>query len=126
MQKKGLLSVSICYLLAFAATGAFVVYDSKISPVQQDSEAHRWLEVMFIIHIPLWMLGGMTANYLWDLFRNGKSFNDILLRDLFIPVLVSPIVFYGIYTLFLEKAINFTMVFIAFQNGFFWQVIFSK
>jgi len=41
------------------------------------------------------MILGMVANYLWDSFRAGKSFVDIKLPELLIPLLVSPIIFMG-------------------------------
>lgn len=74
----------------------------------------------------------MISNYLWDLFREGKGVANISLPNLFLPILVSPIVFYGIWSLVPKvagtgfAAIDLAWPLVAFQNGFFWQVVFSK
>jgi hypothetical protein len=78
------------------------------------------------------MILGMIANYLWDLFRSGKSFSDIILANLLIPILVAPIIFFGIWSLVPKgpgtgiATIDIVWPLISFQNGFFWQVVFSK
>jgi hypothetical protein len=114
------------FVASFLASGAYLLYHVNIAPTG-DAATSGWVRVVYVLHLAGWMLLGMTANYLWDLFRGGKSWGDILLRDLFIPFLVSPIVFYGIYSLWGPgTAPTFALCLIAFQNGFFWQVVFSK
>ena len=88
--------------------------------------------VIYAIHLFCWMVLGMVANYLWDLFRADKGLRDVELSKLFLPVLVSPIVFYGVWSLVVPKGgsgyadIQIAWPFVSFQNGFFWQVVFSK
>jgi len=38
---------------------------------------------IFGSHLAGWMILGMSANYLWDLFRAGKGFKDIRPPELF-------------------------------------------
>jgi hypothetical protein len=115
------------FLLGFIGSGAYVLYRTVLAPAAAtDLEIAGWLRIIYVLHLACWMLMGMAANYLWDLFRRGKSWEDILLRDLFIPFFVSPIVFFGIYSLWPGETPTFALCLIAFQNGFFWQVVFSK
>jgi hypothetical protein len=72
------------------------------------------------------MVLGMIFNYLWDLFRSGKSWADITWRELLTPILVFPIVFFTVGSIWKGDPINFSLQLIAFQNGFFWQVVFGK
>lgn len=83
--------------------------------------------LLFGVHMACWMVLGMLANYLWDLFKANKTLADVNLPDLLLPLLVSPIVFYGIWSMWSgEQKISFAFNLIAFQNGFFWQVVLSK
>jgi hypothetical protein len=125
-KAKGWRALLAGLILAFLASGAYLLYSVNIAP-SGDVATSGWIRIVYVLHLAGWMLLGMAANYLWDLFRHGKSWGDILLRDLFIPFLVSPIVFYGIYSLWGSgTAPTFGLCLIAFQNGFFWQVVFSK
>ena len=125
-KAKGWRVLLATFILGFLASGAYLLYHVNIAP-PTDGTTSGWVRIVYVLHLACWMLIGMTANYLWDLFRADKSWDDILLRDLFIPFLVSPIVFYGIYSLWGSgTAPTFALCLIAFQNGFFWQVVFSK
>lgn len=73
-----------------------------------------------------WMTAGMISNYLWDLFKASKEIEDIHIPDLMLPLLVSPIVFFGIWSMWPDQKIAFALNLVAFQNGFFWQVVLSK
>src|SRR5215208_8321443 len=118
IHRKGWWFFLAGFLLCFIASGSFLIYYTLISPVAgTEGQITGWLRVVYVLHLALWMLLGMTANYLWDLFRNGKSWGDILLRDLFIPFFVSPIVFYGIYALWPRREPTFAHCLVAFQNG---------
>jgi hypothetical protein len=113
-------------LLIWLVSGCFILYVTEISPPQKALEEVKGLpKVVYGVHVATWMLVGMLANYLWDLFRRGGTWSDILLRDVFIPFLIAPIVFYSIWSLWGSK-ITFGLCLVAFQNGFFWQVVFSK
>lgn len=72
----------------------------------------------------LLMVGGMFARYIWELFQAGKGWSDADLKGLLIPLLVSLMVYYPLWTI-ASGAVNFFSVVSAFQNGFFWQTIFS-
>ena len=79
-------------------------------------------------HFACWMIAGMVANYYWDLFNRGQTFADIQLPRLILPLLVAPIVFYPTWSYWLSSKNDSYLLFelIAFQNGFFWQTLFSK
>lgn len=72
----------------------------------------------------LLMVGGMFARYIWELFQAGKGWSDADLKGLLIPLVVSLMVYYPLWTI-ASGAVNFFSVVSAFQNGFFWQTIFS-
>ena len=85
--------------------------------------------VIYALYLFCWMILGMMANYFWDLLRAGKSLSDVQLSKLLIPILVSPIIFFTVWALAAKEGsvdIQVTWPFVAFQNGFFWQVVFTK
>ena len=84
------------------------------------------LRICYGVHLMTWMLLGMLANYWWDHFRGDKGWADMRLRDILIPLMISPIVFFGTWSLWPGREITFALCLVAFQNGFFWQVVFSK
>ena len=71
---------------------------------------------------------GMFSNYYWDLFNNGKGLESVQVERIVLPLLVSPIVFYPTYNLWLSSTSQSYILFevIAFQGGFFWQALFTK
>ena len=117
----------LLFLLVFFLTGALVVVlDAEPSSALAVSVS-PYKALVVGLHMGGWMILGMLANYLWDLFKAQKTLADINLPDLLLPLLVSPIVFYGIWSLWSgEQKIAFAFNLIAFQNGFFWQVVLSK
>jgi len=115
------------FLGALAWSGWYILDYSEINPPTPPRKTLTGApKVIFGIHLALWLILGMFANYLWDIFRSGKSWNDITWRELFLPVLVSPIVFFSIWSIWKGDPTTFALPLIAFQNGFFWQVVFSK
>lgn len=49
--------------------------------------------VIFAWHLACWMVLGVIANYIWDLFGANNDFSGVSLPALLMPVLVPPIVF---------------------------------
>ena len=118
--------LAVVFGLLFMFTGILVIAIDSYPSTQLATAVLPIKSLVFGSHMAGWMVIGMVSNYLWDLFKSGKTFSDIHLPDLLLPILVSPIVFFGIWSMWPEKNISFALNLIAFQNGFFWQVILSK
>ena len=119
--------VTLIFIAALAMTGWFLIDYVEIHPQPKGSgPLSGWPKVIFGFHLWLWMILGMTSNYLWDLFRGGKSWRDITWKGLFMPILIAPIVFFGIWSTWKGGEVSLALPLIAFQNGFFWQVVLSK
>jgi len=58
----------------------------------------------------------------------GKGLESVQVERIVLPLLVSPIVFYPTYNLWLSSSSQSYILFevIAFQGGFFWQALFTK
>ena len=69
-------------------------------------------------------VAGMLARYFWELFQAGRSIADADPSVLLMPLLVSLMVFYPLWTM-VSGARGFFLIVAAFQNGFFWQTLFS-
>jgi len=119
-------TASWIFVILFLLTGGLIIYIDALPDAPLAKTLNLFISPIFGLHMAVWMVLGMLANYLWDLFRSGKTFSDIKLPELLLPLLVSPIIFYGIYSLWPDKKIAFALNLVAFQNGFFWQVVFSK
>ena len=114
-------------VLVFLFSGIYVLYKTQIDPVSSSgNEVIGLLRISYGFFLLTCMLLGMIANYWWDHFRSGKGWDDMLIHEILLPMFISPIVFFGIWSLWPGKEITFALSLIAFQNGFFWQVIFSK
>jgi hypothetical protein len=112
---------AVAFFVALAWTGWYVLDYSEIHPPNPAPTTLSGApKVVFGFHLALWMLLGMMFNYLWDLFRSKKSWADITWRELFTPMLVFPIVFFTVWSIWKGDPINFSLPLIAFQNGFFW------
>jgi hypothetical protein len=114
------------WVVIFFATGLPFIFMEALPSSDFTKSVTPFSKHLFGLHLACWMIVGMVANYLWDLFKAGKSWSDISGRDLVIPMLISPIVFFGIWSMWPDQKPLFSMNLIAFQNGFFWQVVFSK
>ena len=123
---------TVIYCLVFAISTVFMIFLDNY-PAEDFSKGLKPLtNTIYAWHLACWMILGMTANYLWDHLKAGKSLTDIEISNLLLPLLVSPIVFFGIWS-FIPKSegtgvatVSLSWPFVAFQNGFFWQVVFSK
>ncbi|WP_141249785.1 hypothetical protein [Pseudomonas sp. ACN5] len=125
------ITVVSAYFIVFFVTGVLTLYVGNLPANEVSLIVEPFHNVVFSWHLACWMVLGMIANYLWDLFGEKKGFADISLPALLIPILVSPIVFFAIWSLVQKDSsgmakIDLIWPLIAFQNGFFWQVIFSK
>ena len=115
------------FLSIFIATGILVIIMDAQPNIQLSQNIVAYKPLIFGLHLAGWMISGMLANYFWDLFKANKTLAEVNLPDLLLPLLVSPIVFYSIWSMWYgEQKISFAFNLIAFQNGFFWQVVLSK
>jgi hypothetical protein len=129
-MSRGLKLLVILYAILFVSTGILMILVANTT-----DSSPAWLKLLnenngliFVWHLGCWMVAGMVANYYWDLFNQGKGFSDIQIPRLLLPLLVAPIVLYPTYNLWLTSKSASYILFelIAFQNGFFWQALFSK
>ncbi len=118
------------YAVVLITTGVFMVLI-----VNADDTSPQWVAllarnhgIVFVWHLACWMTMGMFANYYWDLFNMGKGLESVQVGRIVLPLLVSPIVFYPTYNLWLSSSSQSYILFevIAFQSGFFWQALFTK
>lgn len=118
------------YFVVFVTTGTFMVLI-----VNADEGSAAWITllarnhgIVFVWHLACWMTLGMFSNYYWDLFNLGKGLEAVQVERIILPLLVSPIVFYPTYNLWLSSSSQSYILFevIAFQSGFFWQALFTK
>jgi hypothetical protein len=118
------------YALIFLLTGVLLLLINNA-----DDSSPLWLTMLarnhglvFVWHLCCWMVTGMLANYYWDLANQGKNASHMQVERVVLPLLVSPIVFYPTYMLWLSSSSQSYILFevIAFQNGFFWQALFAK
>ena len=70
-------------------------------------------------------VAGMLARYFWELFQSGRSVLDADPSLLVMPLAVSLMVFYPLWTMVSGATRGFFLIVAAFQNGFFWQTLFS-
>jgi hypothetical protein len=114
------------WVVIFLSTGLPFIFMEAMPESTFTHTLSPFTKHLFGLHLACWMIAGMVANYVWDLFRSGKNWQDIQGRDLIIPILVSPIVFFSIWAMWPDQKPQFALNLISFQNGFFWQVVFSK
>ncbi len=129
-MSRALKFLMFIYFVVFLTTGAFMVLI-----VNADETSQPWIAllvrnhgIVFVWHLTCWMVMGMFSNYYWDLFNMGKGLESVQVERIILPLLVSPIVFYPTYNLWLSSASQSYILFevIAFQGGFFWQALFTK
>lgn len=122
---------TVVYALIFLVTAVCMTFIGNFPTHGFSQKIMPLRDPFYAWFLACWMILGMIANYSWDLFRAGKGFADFNLPNLLLPILVSPIVFYAVWSLVPKDSsgvaqVNLTWPLVAFQNGFFWQVIFSK
>jgi hypothetical protein len=72
------------------------------------------------------MVLGILARYFWELLGRGEPVAAIDAAEMIRPLLVSPLVFFPVWSQAAGKTRTFATILIAFQNGFFWQAVFEK
>jgi hypothetical protein len=129
-MSRALKFLMFIYFVVFLTTGAFMVII-----VNADEASAPWVNllarnhgIVFVWHLACWMTLGMFSNYYWDLFNMGRGLEAVQVERIILPLLVSPIVFYPTYNLWLSSSSQSYILFevIAFQSGFFWQALFTK
>lgn len=90
-----------------------------------DARSNFMRTVAYALFLFVVMVGGMFARYFWELFQNGMTLAEADVTRMLLPLLVSLMVFYPLWTLVSGAPKDFFAVVAAFQNGFFWQTIFS-
>lgn len=129
-MSRALKLLTFIYFVVFLTTGAFMVLI-----VNADEGSAPWIAllarnhgIVFVWHLACWMTLGMFSNYYWDLFNMGRGLDAVQVERIVLPLLVSPIVFYPTYNLWLSSSSQSYILFevIAFQSGFFWQALFTK
>jgi hypothetical protein len=129
-MSRALKFLMFIYFVVFLTTGTFMVLI-----VNADEGSAPWIGllarnhgIVFVWHLACWMTLGMFSNYYWDLFNMGKGLESVQVERIILPLLVSPIVFYPTYNLWLSSSSQSYILFevIAFQSGFFWQALFTK
>lgn len=129
-MSRALKFLMFIYAVVFLTTGAFMILI-----VNADEGSQPWITllvrnhgIVFVWHLACWMVMGMFSNYYWDLFNMGKGLESVQVGRIVLPLLVSPIVFYPTYNLWLSSSSQSYILFevIAFQGGFFWQALFTK
>ncbi len=82
-----------------------------------------WVEIGMYFAMVL----GMISKYIFDAIGNRKRGRLKLYKwQILKPILVSPIIFAGIYTQLPEKTAPFILILLSFQNGFFWHTLLYK
>lgn len=90
-----------------------------------DARSNFMRTVAYALFLFVVMVGGMFARYFWELFQSGLTLAQADVTTMLLPLLVSLMVFYPLWTLVSGAPKDFFAVVAAFQNGFFWQTIFS-
>ena len=84
----------------------------------------QWLKISWIDLIyGVSMLVGILAKELWDAINDTGQIKIRPSRAIG-ALIVSPIVYAGVYSSFSQGQVNLLGLAIAFQNGFFWQAVF--
>lgn len=116
--------VTWVFFILFIASGiVVVVFDAdqaaflKLRPYQT---------FIYGFHIFQWMTLGMAANYLWEYYNSNASWTGLTFAGMALPLIISPLIFYSVWAMWKDRQISFVLDLVAFQNGFFWQVIFSN
>lgn len=123
LQPIGVVLVAFLAFLTASALLQFLLYWRDLATSNARVEFLRTLSFGGLL---LGMtVAGMLARYFWELFESGRSVSDADPTALALPLLVSLMVFYPLWTVVAGTTRNFFMIVAAFQNGFFWQALFS-
>jgi hypothetical protein len=123
LQPVVIVLVAFFIFLSLSALLQLYLYwrDLQTAPAREEF----LLTLAYAIFLFAVMIGGMFARYFWELFQSGRAVAEADVTALLLPLLVSLMVFYPLWTLVSGAPKNFFAIVAAFQNGFFWQTIFS-
>jgi len=82
--------------------------------------------ITFAAWLLLTMAAGMFAQVIMSNAKRGQSPFRVTAGDLLLPVVVSPIVFYAIWSTVASAHTGYFVVYCAFLNGYFWEGTVSK
>ncbi len=135
IRPKWSLKVQIFFVLSTIILGFFLFSGYgllfKDSPMIAKSGSSFWNQTPWLeVILYFAMLLGMSAKFLYDGIvatgSNRRKKLRLLKRELFKPMLVSPMVFISIYGVADEKTSTVLLFLFSFQNGFFWQTVLNK
>jgi hypothetical protein len=123
LQPIGVVLVAFLSFLAASALVQLLLFWRDLGTPSARAEFLRTLS--FAILLLGVTVAGMLARYFWELFQAGRSLADADPSVLVLPMLVSLMVFYPLWTRVRGSTRSFFVVVAAFQNGFFWQALLS-
>ena len=119
----GVVLVAFFALLSLSALlQLFLLWRGLATPAARDEFLRTMAFGFFLFGV---MVGGMLSRYLWELLQAGRSLAEADPTVLVLPLLVSLMVFYPLWTIVSGSTKNYFAIVAAFQNGFFWQTLFS-
>jgi hypothetical protein len=116
----------VAFATVFLVTGISAIYISLFNEAK-DSFIAKLTIPLFGLHMACWMVCGIVAKHVWDVYKTDPAKITIDPMRMIGPLVISPMVFYPIYSLWATKNndILFILNLMAFQNGFFWQTVFD-
>lgn len=98
--------------------------DRTIDRELQYGAKPAWLKITKIdVIYGFCMVVGILAKELWDSLN---EFQRVTVRPsrIIAALIVSPVIYAGVYSSFVQNQVSLLGMAIAFQNGFFWQAVF--
>ena len=123
LEPIGVVLVAFFALLSLSALlQLFLFWRDLATPAARDEFLRTMAFGFFLFGV---MAGGVLARYLWELLQAGRTLAEADPTVLVLPLLVSLLVFYPLWSIVSGATKNFFAIVAAFQNGFFWQTLFS-
>ena len=89
----------------------------------------RSYDAVLWVALFLAMITGMIAKAIYDYIAKNQTILEVrlvpLLTRVALPMLVSPMIFGGVYGSLRDSPRDFRAFIFAFQNGFFWETVFG-
>ncbi|MCP4218754.1 MAG: hypothetical protein GY765_29250 [bacterium] len=127
-KNKQLMFMLAAVLLGTAGYIAFDIIASDNGGVISKGTEDIWAQIPWKdIGMYFCMAAGMISKYLFDSIGDRKRGRIKLYKwQLIKPLLVSPIVFVGVYSQLPVNTGTFILLLFSYQNGFFWQTLLYK
>ena len=123
LEPIGVVLVVFLAFLAVSALAQLLLYWRDLATPVARAEFLRTTSLgVLLIGVTV---AGMLARYGWELLQAGRSLSEADLGALLLPLFVSLMVFYPLWTMVSGTTRSFFLIVAAFQNGFFWQTLFS-